>query len=256
MGGELTGRVAVVTGAGRGIGAAIAARLGAEGATVVVSDIDEGAARKVAENIAGAVAVVCDVRDEEQVKSLMEDAAAAHGGVHIVVPNAGVGLPCPLLTMDLATWRATTSINLDGVFLTLRYGAAAIIAAGGGSIVNVASVTALAGLPLAAHYCAAKAGVVNLTKTAALEFRDHGVRVNAVLPAFIDTDLVTGTAPKIEEIMGAAPGAFGEIVVQRQGRLGTADEVAEAVFWLASDRSAFCNGSGLVIDGACTASLL
>lgn len=256
MGGELTGRVAVVTGAGRGIGAAIAARLGAEGATIVVSDIDEPAARKVAENIPGARAVMCDVRDEEQVKSLMQGAAHAHGGVHIVVPNAGVGVPCPLLEMDLATWRATTSINLDGVFLTLRYGAAAIIAAGGGSIVNVASVTALAGLPLAAHYAAAKAAVVNLTKTAALEFRDHGIRVNAVLPGFVGTDLTAGAIPKIEEMMGAPTGALSELIIHKQGRWGTSEEVAEAVLWLASDRSAFCNGSGLVIDGGCIASLL
>jgi NAD(P)-dependent dehydrogenase (short-subunit alcohol dehydrogenase family) len=256
MSSELAGKVAVVTGAGRGIGAAIAVRLGEAGATVVVSDIDEGAARKVAENIPGATYALCDVTSEDQVKALMDGAVAAHGGVHLVVPNAGVGVPCPLLAMDLAAWRRTTSVNLDGVFLTLRYGAAAIIASGGGSIVNVASVTALDGLPLVAPYAAAKAAVVNLTKTAAIEFREQGVRVNAVLPGFVDTELVSEAAVKADEILGLPAGTFGGMVLARQGRLGTPEEVAEAVLWLASDKATFCNGSGLVLDGGCTSGLL
>lgn len=252
----LEGKVAIVTGAGRGLGQAIAERFGAEGATVVVSDIDEPAARKVADTIPGATARHCDVRDEDQVKALVDATVAEHGGLHVMVPNAGVGSPMPLLAMDLAAWRAVLEVNLDGVFLCIRYAAPAIIASGGGSIVTLASVTATTGSPLIGHYAAAKAGVVNLTKTAATELRAHGVRVNALLPGFIDTDLVTAAVPRFEEILGLPEGGFDALVAQKQGRYGTPEEVSEAALFFAGDRSGFCTGSALVLDGGLDASLL
>lgn len=253
---ELSGKVAVITGAGRGIGRAIAERFGAEGATVVVSDIDEIAARKVAEQIPGATYHVCDVRDERQVIELVNAAVEANGALHIMVPNAGVGWPAPLLTMDLAAWRAVTSVNLDGVFLGIRYAAPAIIASGGGCIVTLASVTATTGSPLIGHYAAAKAAVVNLTKTAAIELRPHGVRVNALLPGFVDTDLVSAAVPDFEQMLALPSGGFDALIAQKQGRFGTAAEVAEAALYFAGDRSSFCTGSGLVLDGGLDASLL
>ncbi|MCD2196884.1 glucose 1-dehydrogenase [Actinomycetospora endophytica] len=256
MAGQLDGRVAVVTGAGKGLGAAIAGRFAEEGATVVVSDIDAGAAEKVAAGLPGARAIPCDVRDEGQVQALIERTVSECGALHVMVPNAGVGTPCPLLAMDLAAWRSVLEVNLDGVFLSLRYAAPAIIASGGGSIVNLASVTATTGSPLIGHYAAAKAGVVNLTKTAATELRDQGVRVNAVLPGFVGTDLVTAAAPVFEQLLGLPDGGFDGLIAQKQGRYGTPEEVADAVLFLASDRSAFCNGSGLVLDGGLDASLL
>lgn len=252
----LDGRIAIVTGAGRGLGRAIAERFGAEGATVVVSDIDEPAARKVAESIPGATARHCDVRDEGQVRALVDATVAEHGGLHVMVPNAGVGSPMPLLEMDLAAWRRVLEVNLDGVFLSIRYAAPAIIASGGGSIVTLASVTATTGSPLIGHYAAAKAGVVNLTKTAATELRAHGVRVNALLPGFIGTDLVTAATPRFEEILGLPAGGFDGLIDQKQGRYGTPDEVAEAALFFACERSGFCTGSGLVLDGGLHASLL
>jgi NAD(P)-dependent dehydrogenase (short-subunit alcohol dehydrogenase family) len=253
---ELDGKVAVITGAGRGLGRAIAERFGAAGATVVVTDIDEAAARKVAESIPGATAQTCDVRDEEQVKALVDATVAEHGGLHVMVPNAGVGSPMPLLEMDLAAWRRVLEVNLDGVFLSIRYAAPAIIAAGGGSIVTLASVTATTGSPLIGHYAAAKAAVVNLTKTAATELRAHGVRVNALLPGFIGTDLVTDAVPRFEQILGLPEGGFDALIAQKQGRYGTPEEVAEAALFLAGDRSGFCTGSALVLDGGLDASLL
>ncbi|MFI5679913.1 SDR family NAD(P)-dependent oxidoreductase [Streptomyces cellulosae] len=256
MSGLLDGRVAVVTGAGKGIGQAIAERLGAEGATVVVSDIDQAAAEKVAAGIPGATHQVCDVRDEQQVAALVDATVERHGGLHIMVPNAGVGAPCPLLQIDLAAWREATSVNLDGVFLGIRYAAPAIIASGGGSIVTLASIAATTGSPLMAHYAAAKAGVVNMTKTAATELRPHGVRVNALLPGFIGTDFMTAAAPRFDEIAGLPAGGFDALMRQKQGRYGTPVEVAEAVLFLASERSSFCTGSGLVLDGGLDASLL
>jgi len=256
MAGLLEGKVAVITGAGKGIGKAIAEAYAAEGATVVVSDIDEGLAKETASRISGASAIACDVRSEEQVKSLIDQTVAQHGGLHILVPNAGIGRPVPLLNMDYDEWRAVTSVNLDGVFLAIRYGAPAIIASGGGAIVNICSITAQAGTPLIANYSAAKAGVMSLTQSAAVELRAQGVRVNAILPGFIETDLVTAAKPGFEQMLGFAEGQFDQVIAMKQGRYGTVEEVARMAVFLASERSSFSNGSPFVLDGGCRASLL
>jgi NAD(P)-dependent dehydrogenase (short-subunit alcohol dehydrogenase family) len=256
MAGLLEGKVAVITGAGKGIGKAIAEAYAAEGATVVISDIDEGLAKETASRISGASAIACDVRSEEQVKSLIDQTVAQHGGLHILVPNAGIGRPVPLLNMDYDEWRAVTSVNLDGVFLAIRYGAPAIIASGGGAIVNICSITAQAGTPLIANYSAAKAGVMSLTQSAAVELRAQGVRVNAVLPGFVETDMVTAAKPGFEQMLGFAEGQFDQVIAMKQGRYGTVEEVAKMAVFLASDRSSFSNGSPFVLDGGCRASLL
>lgn len=256
MAGLLEGKVAVITGAAKGIGKAIGEAYAAEGATVVISDIDEGLAKETASRITGASAIACDVRSEEQVKSLIDQVVAQHGGLHILVPNAGIGRPVPLLNMDYDEWRAVTSVNLDGVFLAIRYGAPAIIASGGGAIVNVCSITAQAGTPLIANYSAAKAGVMSLTQSAAVELRAQGVRVNAILPGFIETDLVTAAKPGFEQMLGFAEGQFDQVIAMKQGRYGTVEEVARMAVFLASDRSSFSNGSPFVLDGGCRASLL
>ena len=248
-------RVAVVTGAGAGLGAAIVRRLAADGARVVVSDIDIDAARGVADTIDGAIAVEADVTDENQIKALVEKTVDHFGALHIAVPNAGVGGVQPIAEMSYADWRRTTAVNLDGVFLTIRHTAPAIAAAGGGSIVTISSITATAGSPLIAPYAASKAAVRNLTETAATEFRDHGVRVNAVLPGFIDTELVTAARPDFEAALGLEPGGFDELMAAKQGRYGTPDEVAAAVAFFASDESSWCTGSSLVLDGGLAASL-
>ena len=256
MAGLLEGKVAVITGAAKGIGKAIGEAYAAEGATVVISDIDEGLAKETASRISGASAIACDVRSEEQVKSLIDQTVAAHGGLHILVPNAGIGRPVPLLNMDYEEWRAVTSINLDGVFLAIRYGAPAIIASGGGAIVNICSITAQAGTPLIANYSAAKAGVMSLTQSAAVELRAQGVRVNAILPGFVETDMVTAAKPGFEQMLGFAEGQFDQVIAMKQGRYGTVEEVAKMAVFLASDRSSFSNGSPFVLDGGCRASLL
>ncbi|MEW6476843.1 MAG: glucose 1-dehydrogenase [Actinomycetota bacterium] len=256
MAGLLEGKVAIITGAAKGIGKAIAEAYAGEGATVVVSDIDEGLAKETASRIPNATAIACDVRSEEQVKSLVDQTVAQYGGLHILVPNAGIGRPVPLLNMDYDEWRAVTSVNLDGVFLAIRYGAPAIIASGGGAIVNICSITAQAGTPLIAHYSAAKAGVMSLTQSAAVELRAQGVRVNAILPGFIETDLVTTAKPGFEQMLGFAEGQFDQVIAMKQGRYGTVEEVARMAVFLASDRSSFSNGSPFVLDGGCRASLL
>ncbi|NUS95676.1 MAG: SDR family oxidoreductase [Nocardia sp.] len=202
-----------------------------------------------------AIAVPCDVRDEEQVIGLVDAAVQHFGALHVMVPNAGIAAVSPITEMDLAAWRAVTSVNLDGVFLSIRYAAPAIIAAGGGSIVTIGSVTALAGTPLVSSYAAAKAAVVNLTKTAATELRGHGVRVNAVLPGFVATGLVTSQVEPFEAALGLPSGGFAALIEQKQGRFGTVEEIADSVLFLAGDRSSFCSGSGLVLDGGLDAGL-
>lgn len=173
-----------------------------------------------------------------------------------MIPNAGIGIVKPLLATDLDDWRRVMSVNLDGVFLSMRYAAAAMAESGGGSIVNLASVTATAGTPLIASYAAAKAAVLNLTKTAAVEWRPLGIRVNAVLPAFIGTDLVNDVVRDFESMLQLGDGGFDALIEQKQGRYGTVDEVANAVAFLASDDQAWITGTGLTLDGGLTASLL
>lgn len=253
----LDGKVAVITGSAQGLGRAIAEKFVSEGATVIISDLDQRTADNTASAIGAASAIACDVREEDQVKALIDTTVERHGALHVMVPNAGVGSPMPILGMDLAAWRAVTSVNLDGVFLSIRYAAPAIIAAGGGSIVTLSSVTATAGSALIAHYAAAKAAVLNLTKTAAVEFRDHGVRVNALLPGFIGTEMVTKAGPVFENLLGLPDGGFGELIESKQGRFGDPTDVAEAAAFLASDQlSSWITGSGLVLDGGLTGSLL
>ena len=252
---QFQGRTAIVTGAAQGIGLAVARRLAEAGANVVIADIDGDAAKAVADQLPRAIAVACDVRDEEQVKALVDTAVSTFGGLHVMVPNAGIVRVSPVLAMDLAAWREVTSINLDGVFLSIRYAAPAIIASGGGSIVTLGSITALAGTALAGSYAAAKAAVVNLTKTAAVELRDHGVRVNAVLPGFVATRLVTDQTGAFETAFGMSQGGFDAMIAQKQGRYGDVDEVAKAVLFLADEQSTFVTGTPLVIDGGFAASL-
>lgn len=250
----LQDKVAIVTGAGRGLGEAVARAFAAEGAKVVVSDIDADAAQKVAASLEGATAVACDVRKSEQVEALVAAAVKKHGRLDIMVPNAGVARVAPLVATSYEEWREVTSVNLDGVFLCIRHAAPAIIAAGGGSIINMASVTAKAACALIGSYAAAKAGVVSLTQTAAVELRAHKVRVNAILPAFIDTELVRSHIHEFEEQLKLPD--FGAVVAQRQGRYGKVEEVANLAVFLASDRSSFSNGSGFVLDGGVSSSLL
>jgi NAD(P)-dependent dehydrogenase (short-subunit alcohol dehydrogenase family) len=252
--GSLTGKIAVITGAARGIGHQIARAYAAHGATVVLSDVDESAAEAAATTLPGSMAVRCDVRDQNSIAELFDRAVNQYGKVDIAVANAGIATVSPLLEMSFDTWRTMMSINLDGVFLTLQHAARAMIATQtAGSIITMASVTALAGVPLVGHYAAAKAGVVSLTKTAALELRSTGIRVNAVLPGFAETELVTANREQYGATMGVD---FDTLIRQAQGGYVDVEDVANLSLFLASDRSKFCTGGAFVVDGGLTASLL
>jgi NAD(P)-dependent dehydrogenase (short-subunit alcohol dehydrogenase family) len=247
-------KIALVTGAARGLGAAVAAELASEGARVVVSDIDGDGAATTAKELAGAESAVCDVRDDAAVAALVEDVVSRHGRLDIMVANAGIATVTPITEMTLDEWRAVLAVNLDGVFCSVRHAGRAMAAAGGGSIIAMASITAFAGSPLIGHYAAAKAAVVSLTKTAAVELRPHGVRVNAICPGFIGTDLVHGKAHLFEAGLGLEN--FEAVINQTQGRMGEVGDVAPLAAFLASERSRFCTGSAFVVDGGMTASLV
>ncbi|HEY2257565.1 MAG TPA: glucose 1-dehydrogenase [Variovorax sp.] len=250
----LQDKVAVITGAGRGLGEAVARAFAAEGAKVIVSDIDAAAAERVAATLPGASAFSCDVRVPAQVEALVNEATKRHGKLDIMVPNAGIAHVAPLAATSYEQWREVTSINLDGVFLCIRYAAPVMVAAGGGCIINMASVTAKAACALIGSYAAAKAGVVSLTQTAAVELRSHNVRVNAILPGFVETELMKSHRHEFEEQLKLPD--FNAVVVQRQGRFGKPEEVAQLAVFLASGRSSFSNGSAFVLDGGVSSSLL
>ena len=252
----LENKTAIVTGAGAGIGEAIARHFAEAGAHVVVSDIDGAAADRVAASLSDAIAVKADVTKEAEVEALVAATVEAYGGLDVVVPNAGIATTVPVVSTSFEDWRKVLDVNLDGVFLTIRHALPAMLASGGGSIVNISSITSLRGSALIASYAAAKAAVNNLTATVAAELRGHGIRANAVQPGFIDTELVTSHQGAFEEALGLEAGGFGDLIATKQTRYGTVDEVAAAVTFLASDASSWCNGSTLVLDGGFTSSLL
>ena len=247
---DFHGRTAIVTGAGSGIGAAIARELGTSGAHVIVSDIDASSAEAIAGEIteAGGRADVClaDVADAAAVEKLVDHAVEKGGALHMAVNNAGIGGPsAPLGEYPLDGWRKVIDVNLNGVFYGMRYQIPAMRAAGGGAIVNIGSILSSVGFANASAYVAAKHAVAGMTKTAAMEHSGDGIRINAVGPAFIDTPLLSKNLDSsvIEQLASLHP----------VGRLGKAEEVSALVCFLLSKRASFITGSYHLVDGAYTA---
>jgi NAD(P)-dependent dehydrogenase (short-subunit alcohol dehydrogenase family) len=238
--GNFDGRPAIVTGGASGIGRATALRLARDGAAVAVLDRDGEGARAVAAEIAGHAFEV-DVRDAEAVKRAVDGAVSALGGVAILVNNAGVGDLRPLHTVDSRLWHRLIDVNLTGTFLAMAAVVPVMLATGGGAIVNNASVSGMSPTRNEAAYSAAKAGVIALTKSGALEYGPT-IRVNCVAPGFIRTPLTA--------IWDDHPDAFAPISEAIPlGRIGDADEVAEVIAFLCSDAAAYVTGHTLVVDG-------
>ncbi|WP_079074383.1 SDR family NAD(P)-dependent oxidoreductase [Streptomyces atriruber] len=241
---EFAGQTALVTGAASGIGLEVARRLAAAGAAVVVADHNEQGAQDVARSLteAGgrAAAVRVDVTDPESVRHAVDFAVETFGGLRLAVNNAGIaGASAPTGEYGVEDWQRVIDTNLNGVFYSLRYELPQILAAGGGAVVNMSSILGTNGFAGSAAYSAAKHAVVGLTKTAAVEYAARGVRVNAVAPGFIDTPLLKGDEAQRHALIALHP----------QGRLGTADEVADLTLFLLSDRASFINGSYHLVDG-------
>lgn len=254
MAGRVEGKVALVTGAGSGLGAESARRLAREGAALVVTDISAEAGQAVADGIADDGGKVLflpqDVADEVRWAEVVAEALKAFGRLDVLVNNAGVAGGGPLLETTFEAWRQLMAINLDGVFLGMKAVAPVMVEAGRGSIINLSSILGKVGSPGAPAYCASKGGVALLTKATALELAPFGVRVNSVHPGFIETPMVAGALRDVENA-----NEMRDIIISRHamGRLGVPREIADGIVFLASDESSFMTGSELVIDGGYTA---
>ena len=254
MAGRVEGKVALVTGAGSGLGAESARRLAREGAAVVLTDISAEAGQAVADGIADdggkALFLTQNVADEDRWAEVVAQTLKTFGRLDVLVNNAGVAGGGPLLETTFEAWRQLMDINLDGVFLGMKAAAPVMVEAGRGSIINLSSILGKVGSPGAPAYCASKGGVALLTKATALELAPFGVRVNSVHPGFIETPMVAGALRDAENA-----NEMRDIIISRHalGRLGVPREIADGIVFLASDESSFMTGSELVIDGGYTA---
>jgi NAD(P)-dependent dehydrogenase (short-subunit alcohol dehydrogenase family) len=245
----LRGRRAIVTGAGSGIGRATAHRLAAAGADVLAADISEQAVADTAESGDGNLRpTTVDVSDEGSVAALFAEADQLWGDRLDILANiAGIGTTTPLVDTSLDDWERVFAVNARGTFLCCRAALRRMVPSGGGTIINMASVAGMVGLRNRAPYSASKGAVIALTRALAVEYVAQGVRVNAVCPGTIDTPWVSRLVTE------AGEGRDDLVARQPMGRLGTSEEIADAVLYLASDAAAFVTGSQFVIDGGLTA---
>jgi NAD(P)-dependent dehydrogenase (short-subunit alcohol dehydrogenase family) len=253
MTGRLEGKRAVVTGAGAGIGRAVAVKFVREGARVGLIDIDEGVAKEAASELKSlggeAIALTADVSQEEQVESAVAEAVDRFGGLDSVVSNAGIllaGQDNRADRLDASVWRKVVEVNLTGMFLTCKHGIRALLAAGGGSVVCTASPTGLYGLaPGLDAYSSSKAGVYGLIRVMANDYAGDGIRVNGVIPGYTNTPMndYVKHPEEHERILATVP-------LRRQG---TGEEVANVIAFLASDEASYVTGAVWAADGGMTA---
>ena len=255
--GQVQGKVAIVTGGASGIGAACAATLAREGAKVVVTDLDEARGQAVVEEIGsnGGTTVFLhhDVSLEESWPGVIEAVERRFGRLDVMVANAGIGILCRAVEMSLVDWRRQTAVNLDGVFLSVKYAVPAMRRTGGGSIVIMSSVAGISGSAGLAGYCATKGGVRLFAKAVAMECAaaEDNIRINTVHPGVIDTPIWTKLPASAGHNRPIDPHEVAKAGVPL-GRAGQAQDIANGVLFLASDASSYMTGAELVIDGGMT----
>ncbi len=237
--GTLEGKVALITGAGSGMAKACAALFVAAGAKVVAADISGAQDQTAAEIGDGAVAVHCDVSQEEDVAAAVDTAVSTFGRLDAVLNAAGVPGQAPIHELPMKDFDAMVDVNLRGVALGMKYGVRAMLETGGGSIVNWSSIGGLNSYPMASVYCATKAGVIALTKTAALDYGSSGIRVNAVCPGIILTKMGRDSLAQMPAMEHKPP----------LGRAGEPSEVAEVAAFLVSDAASYVSGAIIPVDG-------
>jgi len=251
---RLVGQVAVVTGGGSGLGAAAARRLAAEGAIVIVADLDEDDARRVAIAIADAGGdaepSMVDVTHEGEVAAMFEAIVEQHGRLDVLVCSAAVEIRASVIDTTDAAWRRVLDVNLKGPFLCMKHGLGPMVSTGGGSVILLGSILGAIGSPGYAAYCASKGALVNLAKQAAIEHAADGVRVNVVSPSACETGLFLEMVAQAPD-----PDAIKRMVADRtpMGRLGTEADVVETIMFLASDESSYISGTTIPLDGGLAA---
>ncbi len=250
---RIEGKVAIVTGAARGIGEAIARRFAREGAKVVLSDLlasGEATAASIRAEGGDVLFVQADVSKTDQVKQLIQATVEQYGRIDVIVNNAAVNIPGSILDMDEAVWDKTMEVNLKSQFLVLKYGVPEMIKAGGGSIINMGSANSFVAEPMLSAYVASKGGILMFTKALALDFAPHNIRVNCICPGWVDTTINDAHA----ELFGGREKVLESIAdFQPLGRTIRPDEIANVALFLASDESSAMTGSAVVPDGGITA---
>lgn len=235
--------LALITGAAQGIGYACAEALAEDGYAVILSDINEDGVKAAGDKLGAAASYACDMGDTAQITAMFDAIAADHGPLHALVNNAGVAMPGDFLTYELETFERVININLRGVFTATQLAARVMVEHGiAGAIVNMSSINAQVAIPAIPAYCASKGGVMQLTKVAALSLAKNNIRVNAVGPGSIDTEMMAG--------VNANPEAF-KMAMSRTplGRAGDAREIGDVVAFLCSKKASYITGETIYVDG-------
>lgn len=251
---ELNGKRALITGGARGLGFGMAQLFVERGARVAIADLDEDSIGVAAGSLGEGTRVLrTDVTKPDEVQAGIAATVEAFGGLDILVNNAGIEITKPIIETSDEEFGRVLDVNVKGVFHGITFAVPALVASGGGAIVNLSSVAGVGGVPTQSAYCSSKAAVIRLTQVAAAELRPAGIRVNAICPGMIQTAMIDALAEDMKAVLGAD---LNDVTNQLQGRMGTPEEIAEVAAFLVSDDASFVTGSSYIVDNGLVASTL